>query len=684
MKKRFLSVLLVLTMLVGLLVPTAASAEEYLPLSLDEEVTVTLAAGETKWYQFTPDATKTYSFVSYNDDGVDPVADLYDSSMTLMATGDDNDGANFLINAVLTAGETYYLEAYEFDSDNEGSYTLKVGYSLPTDIFFDEYAVETFVGTEYTVTAHIYPEDADKTLTWTSSDESVATVDESGKVTFLSAGETQITAETPNGLSDDCRFTVYAVDGSLELDTEMTLEYIGVETRAETQQYFTFTPAETGYYRLYSYDIVTESADTAIDPRAWVYDVFHNELGYNDDGGEDVNVSVQVALEAGETYYFMTELYDSEAVGSIKFKLEEMSTAESVAIDCGDLVMDQGNTSEIYVTYAPEGSWQEGYVVTSSDNTVVKVDDKTILAVGEGEATVTVTTDLGLTDSITVTVIGIDEIELDTVCTVEGNADDYGASARYTFTPSVSGRYTIASSEAVGEGATVSVSVSDASNQLRYNDTQSNTFSLTYVLQADTTYYYDVQLSCEAEIGSVDFTLTKEDDSTIPSAKVNTDYLIDITNPGDGVYYVFKPFETGLYAVFSAITDEQWDTKLEVYTDQWELFYSDDDGAGESQYRLEEEFVAGETYYLKSFCYSNDDCGSFNMSIEPLFDLTIPACGDADGNGEVSSADARLVLRGALELEELTERQKYAADMNGDGVLNSTDARAILRACVTA
>ncbi len=676
MKKRWVSLLAVLAMLASFLTP-AVVAEEYTPLTFGEAVTVTLAVNESKWYQFTPDTTAKYVFVSSDEAGVDPIAELYDSSMEMIASNDDDDGSNFCVSAVLNAGETYYLQAYEFNMDDEGSYTLVVTYPLPSDIFFDEYSVTLFEDVEYTLKYGIYPEDSIDTLTWTSSNESVATVDENGKVTAVAEGEVSIEAETVNGLCDQCWFTVKAVNGALALDTEIEVEYtVPSDTRVDTEITYAFTPTETGYYRFYSYDIHSDLEDSAIDPRVWVRDATYNEIAYNDDGGEDVNASVQVAMEEGETYYITVELYDSAATGSYSAIVEKMITADSVSIDCGDIALEQGNVFDIYVTYSPAGSWQEDYTVTSSDETVVKVQDKSILAVAGGEATITVTTDLGLTDTITVTVYAVDEIEPDTVYTLEGNAMDYGGSKRYAFTPTVAGLYTIASSEVVGEGATVTVSVSDIDDLLRYNDTESNAFSLTYELEAGKTYYYDVLLECEAEVSSVDFMLTKKSIDAIPTAEINTDYEIVIDNPADGVYYAFTPKITGLYAIFSVPReDDVKDTKLDVYNTSWELFYSNDDGADNGQYRMEEEFIAGETYYLKSILYSNNETGSFTMRIEALFD--VPETGDTNNDGTVNMRDVLLLYQAINNVTTLTDNQRAAADMDGNGSLNMRDALAL-------
>ena len=61
----------------------------------------------------------------------------------------------------------------------------------------------------FQLTATVEPENAtDKEVTWTSSDETVATVDENGLVTAVAEGSVTITAATANGLSAACAVTV--------------------------------------------------------------------------------------------------------------------------------------------------------------------------------------------------------------------------------------------------------------------------------------------------------------------------------------------------------------------------------------------------------------------------------------------------------------------------------------------
>lgn len=53
--------------------------------------------------------------------------------------------------------------------------------------------------------------------------------------------------------------------------------------------------------------------------------------------------------------------------------------------------------------------------------------------------------------------------------------------------------------------------------------------------------------------------------------------------------------------------------------------------------------------------------------------------GDLNGDGEITAADARIVLRASAQLETLTDAQKIAADVVKDGEIHANDARRILR-----
>ena len=78
-----------------------------------------------------------------------------------------------------------------------------------TEIVLSDSEKTLTVGKSFTLAATVKPDDAfDRTVTWSSSDPSVATVDENGTVTAIAEGEVIITAESADGVKAECRVTV--------------------------------------------------------------------------------------------------------------------------------------------------------------------------------------------------------------------------------------------------------------------------------------------------------------------------------------------------------------------------------------------------------------------------------------------------------------------------------------------
>ena len=92
----------------------------------------------------------------------------------------------------------------------------------PIEITMELADVELTEGESTTLKAIITPENAtDKKVTWSSSDEAVATVDATGLVTALKTGTTTITATTSNGLTASCTVTVKAKPAGIDgIDSE--------------------------------------------------------------------------------------------------------------------------------------------------------------------------------------------------------------------------------------------------------------------------------------------------------------------------------------------------------------------------------------------------------------------------------------------------------------------------------
>ena len=103
-----------------------------LEISLQNSVGVIPASGGTVWvndyteFAFTPDRSGTWEFRTHDNGRADPMLELYDYRMNLIADDDDGgDGWNSLITMNLEAGHTYTVVA-KFWSQSQDGYNLTV------------------------------------------------------------------------------------------------------------------------------------------------------------------------------------------------------------------------------------------------------------------------------------------------------------------------------------------------------------------------------------------------------------------------------------------------------------------------------------------------------------------------------------------------------------------------------
>ena len=95
-----------------------------------------------------------------------------------------------------------------------------------SSVSFDVALLNLYVGETYSIKATIEPADATAVLSWTSSNENVATVSADGQVTALAAGNAIITATTTDGsnLSASCELVVSEAEDVPEDEVLLTIK----------------------------------------------------------------------------------------------------------------------------------------------------------------------------------------------------------------------------------------------------------------------------------------------------------------------------------------------------------------------------------------------------------------------------------------------------------------------------
>ena len=204
------------------------------------------------------------------------------------------------------------------------------------------------------------------TLAWTSSDESVATVDETGTVTAVAAGEAEITAAVKDTeMEDVCVITVKVSAKELKvpdtLDVKLNdTDEAAIEAKCEPEDASNI-----------SFDFASSDEEVAT---------------------VDKDGKVKV-LKAGECDITTTLMQDGEKVAEKTTHVKAFYEVESITLDSNEGKLTVGNSHTIKATVAPEEVAAETPIEWSSSNEKVATVDSNgkVTAVSSGNATITAT-----------------------------------------------------------------------------------------------------------------------------------------------------------------------------------------------------------------------------------------------------------------------------------------------------
>lgn len=254
--------------------------------------------------------------------------------------------------------------------------TLEKGesFTLPVNFGTEDAPAETpVIATGESATAETATQDekiakaAEKlTLAWTSSDESVATVDETGTVTAVAAGEAEITATVKDTeMQDVCVITVKVSAKELKvpdtLDVKLNdTDEAAIEAKCE--------PKDASNI---SFDFASSDEEVAT---------------------VDKDGKVKV-LKAGECDITTTLMQDGEKVTEKTTHVKAFYEVESITLDSNEGKLTVGNSHTIKATVAPEEVAAKTTIEWSSSNEKVATVDSNgkVTAVSSGNATITAT-----------------------------------------------------------------------------------------------------------------------------------------------------------------------------------------------------------------------------------------------------------------------------------------------------
>lgn len=293
------------------------------------------------------------------------------------------------------AGQSYYgvgmdsltdftVSPYSGDAPCLRGLTNKaVGIVLSESISLDKYSIALKEGKTDKITVdEVLPENTtNKTCSFSSTDETVATVDETGKVTAVGYGECDIVVQSYDGMSSDsCHVSVYCTGFSLA-DQSLLVNRV-----------CTLEPAfKNGYKGITSEQLTWESSD----PDTATVDSM---------GRVTAHATGTVTITAS----IKDPVFTSNRLVKASCKVTIGRMAESIKTDADTVTLYEGETHQITAEVLPDDTTDKGLTYSCIRESIAKVSATGLItAVSEGTTTVTLTAmdGSGITKDITVTVL---------------------------------------------------------------------------------------------------------------------------------------------------------------------------------------------------------------------------------------------------------------------------------------
>lgn len=135
-------------------------------------------------------------------------------------------------------------------------------------------------------------------------------------------------------------------------------------------------------------------------------------LAYYADNSGAIGIQLENAPTGAGTYWVRAfyegtanEFYGASASDAYCYKITAPADAKGINLDKTELMLEKGAQAQLVATVTPEDAKDKTVVWSTSDETVAKVEDGKVTAIGSGNAVITATTVNGKTAECKVTVV---------------------------------------------------------------------------------------------------------------------------------------------------------------------------------------------------------------------------------------------------------------------------------------
>ncbi|MGM9739706.1 MAG: Ig-like domain-containing protein [Candidatus Cryptobacteroides sp.] len=245
-----------------------------------------------------------------------------------------------------------------------------IAVTVPVEsVSLDITEAEMTEGEELTLEATILPENATaKTVSWISSDDNIAAVDENGKVSALKPGKATITA-TAGDKSAECAVTVIK---KVVLVQSVAIEPDNAEvTEGESLQ-------------LKAVILPEDATDTEVEWASSSPSVVTVNSGGLITGVKSGTAKVEVRMKSNH-----------DIKGSCNVSVTQNSALKGILLNATEMNLEIGKSSTLTVLYNPEYAANKNVRWNSANPSVATVSEGTVTGIAVGETTVTATSEEG-------------------------------------------------------------------------------------------------------------------------------------------------------------------------------------------------------------------------------------------------------------------------------------------------
>lgn len=508
------------------------------------------------------------------------------------------------------------------------------------------------------LSAEIEPVHAPKGLLWESDNTDVVTVGEGGLLTAVSEGTAHVTATTVYGeLTAECEVSVVpedyldgltlddalagdGYDGVCSATNDANYPYeldildgrIAVKSNMHDSSHYALLAVDAGYLTAGS----TFKFDWKIDAAYFVHGfILYANVPYTANmTGRTGWLTYEYVVPESGNYVFTWSFWkdtsptdestlDCGWIDNVRVESLEEAEISGVTVSPEALELHVGAQKQLTATVEPINAFSHEVTWSSSDETIATVDENGMLtAVSEGEATITVTTaDPDIKADCTVTVITVDE--LNSRISAALNTDG----GTLSFENDLEHPWVVDSVSFEGRTAVRSdiAGLDNTSSAVTYNAGERAEGSV---------LSFEWNASCEGnDYDEARFLVNGETVYTIGGRDLDWTKC-EYTIPEDAEY---------------------------VFT--WEYVKDSSQAAGQ------------DCAWIDNIYWSVEN--EPEPTPEPEYDL-----GDVNADGDVNAADATLILRHIVGIENEVFHSEYA-DVNENGIIDTGDATLVLRISVS-